>query len=151
MLDTNMRILEEQLCFSVYNASKQFTKLYREALEPFQLTYPQYITLLVLWEKDKQTVTELGKRLALDSGTLTPMLKRMEHIGYVTRIRHVEDERRVYIELTEKAMEIQPEVLQTVDNCLHLLGFEEQDFTQLLTRIQALTNQLGGIGNEKTL
>ncbi|MBC1743163.1 MarR family transcriptional regulator [Listeria welshimeri] len=150
-MDTNMRILEEQLCFSVYNASKQFTKLYREALEPFQLTYPQYITLLVLWEKDKQTVTELGKRLALDSGTLTPMLKRMEHIGYVTRIRHVEDERRVYIELTEKAMEIQPEVLQTVDNCLHLLGFEEQDFTQLLTRIQALTNQLGGIGNEKTL
>lgn len=151
MLDTNMRILEEQLCFSVYNASKQFTKLYREALESFQLTYPQYITLLVLWEKDKQTVTELGKRLALDSGTLTPMLKRMEHLGYVTRIRHVEDERRVYIELTEKAMEIQPEVLQSVDNCLQLLGFEEQDFTQLLTRIQALTNQLGGIGNEKTL
>lgn len=151
MLDTNMRILEEQLCFSVYNASKQFTKLYREALEPFQLTYPQYITLLVLWEKDKQTVTELGKRLALDSGTLTPMLKRMEHLGYVTRIRHVEDERRVYIELTEKAMEIQPGVLQSVDNCLQLLGFEEQDFTQLLTRIQALTNQLGGIGNEKTL
>lgn len=151
MLDTSMRILEEQLCFSVYNASKQFTKLYREALEPFQLTYPQYITLLVLWEKDKQTVTELGKRLALDSGTLTPMLKRMEHLGYVTRIRHVEDERRVYIELTEKAVEIQPEVLQSVDNCLQLLGFEEQDFTQLLTRIQALTNQLGGIGNEKTL
>lgn len=151
MLDTNMRILEEQLCFSVYNASKQFTKLYREALEPFQLTYPQYITLLVLWEKDKQTVTELGKRLALDSGTLTPMLKRMEHLGYVTRVRHVEDERSVYIELTEKAVEIQPEVLQSVDNCLQLLGFEEQDFTQLLTRIQALTNQLGGIGNEKTL
>lgn len=151
MLDTNMRILEEQLCFSVYNASKQFTKLYREALEPFQLTYPQYITLLVLWEKDKQTVTELGKRLALDSGTLTPMLKRMEHLGYVTRIRHVEDERRVYIELTEKAVKIQPEVLQSVDNCLQLLGFEEQDFTQLLTRIQALTNQLGGIGNEKTV
>ncbi|MBC2345107.1 MarR family transcriptional regulator [Listeria welshimeri] len=150
-MDTNMRILEEQLCFSVYNASKQFTKLYREALEPFQLTYPQYITLLVLWEKDKQTVTELGKRLALDSGTLTPMLKRMEHLGYVTRVRHVEDERRVYIELTEKAVEIQPEVLQSVDNCLQLLGFEEQDFTQLLTRIQALTNQLGGIGNEKTL
>ncbi|MBC1644477.1 MarR family transcriptional regulator [Listeria welshimeri] len=150
-MDSNMRILEEQLCFSVYNASKQFTKLYREALEPFQLTYPQYITLLVLWEKDKQTVTELGKRLALDSGTLTPMLKRMEHLGYVTRIRHVEDERRVYIELTEKAVEIQPEVLQSVDNCLQLLGFEEQDFTQLLTRIQALTNQLGGIGNEKTL
>ncbi|MBC1323908.1 MarR family transcriptional regulator [Listeria welshimeri] len=150
-MDTNMRILEEQLCFSVYNASKQFTKLYREALEPFQLTYPQYITLLVLWEKDKQTVTELGKRLALDSGTLTPMLKRMEHLGYVTRVRHVEDERSVYIELTEKAVEIQPEVLQSVDNCLQLLGFEEQDFTQLLTRIQALTNQLGGIGNEKTL
>lgn len=112
MLDTNTRILEEQLCFSVYNASKQFTKLYREALEPFQLTYPQYIALLVLWEVEEQTVSELGKRLALDSGTLTPMLKRMEHLGYVTRSRHPEDERRVYIRLTEKAIKIQPDVLK---------------------------------------
>lgn len=151
MLDTNTRILEEQLCFSVYNASKQFTKLYREALDPFQLTYPQYITLLVLWEGEKQTVTDLGKRLALDSGTLTPMLKRMENLEYVTRSRHPEDERRVYIELTEKAIEIQPAVLKSVDTCLQLLGFEEQDYTQLLTKLQALTNQLGGIGNEKTL
>lgn len=151
MLDTNTRILEEQLCFSVYNASKQFTKLYREALDPFQLTYPQYITLLVLWEGEKQTVTDLGKRLALDSGTLTPMLKRMENLGYVTRSRHPEDERHVYIELTEKAIEIQPAVLKSVDTCLQLLGFEEQDYTQLLTKLQALTNQLGGIGNEKTL
>ncbi|EDO1161480.1 TPA: MarR family winged helix-turn-helix transcriptional regulator [Listeria innocua] len=150
-MDTNTRILEEQLCFSVYNASKQFTKLYREALDPFQLTYPQYITLLVLWEGEKQTVTDLGKRLALDSGTLTPMLKRMENLGYVTRSRHPEDERHVYIELTEKAIEIQPAVLKSVDTCLQLLGFEEQDYTQLLTKLQALTNQLGGIGNEKTL
>ncbi|EFR89963.1 MarR family transcriptional regulator, partial [Listeria innocua FSL S4-378] len=81
----------------------------------------------------------------------TPMLKRMENLGYVTRSRHPEDERRVYIELTEKAIEIQPAVLKSVDTCLQLLGFEEQDYTQLLTKLQALTNQLGGIGNEKTL
>ncbi len=151
MLDTNTRILEEQLCFSVYNASKQFTKLYREALEPFQLTYPQYIALLVLWEVEEQTVSELGKRLALDSGTLTSMLKRMEHLGYVTRSRHPEDERRVYIRLTEKAIKIQPDVLKSVDNCLQLLDFKELDYTQLLTKIQSLTKQLGGIENEKII
>ncbi|MBF2595517.1 MarR family winged helix-turn-helix transcriptional regulator, partial [Listeria welshimeri] len=105
-------MLEEQLCFSVYSASKQFTRLYREALEPFQLTYPQYITLLILWEGKEQMVSELGARLALDSGTLTPMLKRMEHLGYVTRSRHPEDERRVYIKPTEKAVKIQPAVLE---------------------------------------
>lgn len=149
MVDTNKRILEEQLCFSVYSASKQFTRLYREALEPFQLTYPQYITLLILWEGKEQIVSELGARLALDSGTLTPMLKRMEHLGYVTRSRHPEDERRVYIKPTEKAVKIQPAVLESVDKCLHLLGFNEQEYTQLLTKIQTLTKQLGGIENEK--
>lgn len=149
MVDTNQRILEEQLCFSVYSASKQFTRLYREALEPFQLTYPQYITLLILWEGKEQMVSELGARLALDSGTLTPMLKRMEHLGYVTRSRHPEDERRVYIKPTEKAVKIQPAVLGSVDKCLHLLGFDEQEYTQLLTKIQTLTKQLGGIENEK--
>ncbi|WP_270995958.1 MarR family winged helix-turn-helix transcriptional regulator [Listeria seeligeri] len=148
-MDTNQRILEEQLCFSVYSASKQFTRLYREALEPFQLTYPQYITLLILWEGKEQMVSELGARLALDSGTLTPMLKRMEHLGYVTRSRHPEDERRVYIKPTEKAVKIQPAVLESVDKCLHLLRFDEQEYTQLLTKIQTLTKQLGGIENEK--
>ncbi|MBC6296867.1 MarR family transcriptional regulator [Listeria sp. FSL L7-1517] len=145
------RILEEQLCFSVYNASKQFTRLYREALEPFQLTYPQYISLLVLWEGKELMVSELGVRLGLDSGTLTPMLKRMEHLGYVTRNRHPKDERRVYIKLTEKAIKIQPAVLESVDRCLQLLDNNEKEYTQLLTKIQALTNQLGGIEHEKTV
>ncbi|AIS60598.1 Organic hydroperoxide resistance transcriptional regulator [Listeria ivanovii subsp. londoniensis] len=151
MVDTNKRILEEQLCFSVYSASKQFTRLYREALEPFQLTYPQYISLLVLWEGKELMVSELGNRLALDSGTLTPMLKRMEHLGYVTRSRHPEDERRVYIKATEKANKIQAAVLESVDKCLQLLGADEKEYTQLLTKIQALTNQLGGIEHEKTV
>ncbi|MBC2256484.1 MarR family winged helix-turn-helix transcriptional regulator [Listeria ivanovii] len=150
-MDTNKRILEEQLCFSVYSASKQFTRLYREALEPFQLTYPQYISLLVLWEGKELMVSELGNRLALDSGTLTPMLKRMEHLGYVTRSRHPEDERRVYIKATEKANKIQAAVLESVDKCLQLLGADEKEYTQLLTKIQALTNQLGGIEHEKTV
>lgn len=151
MVDTNKRILEEQLCFSVYSASKQFTRLYREALEPFQLTYPQYISLLVLWEGKELMVSELGNRLALDSGTLTPMLKRMEHLGYVTRSRHPEDERHVYIKATEKANKIQAAVLESVDKCLQLLGADEKEYTQLLTKIQALTNQLGGIEHEKTV
>lgn len=89
------RILDEQLCFSIYTASREFTKFYRQALEPFELTYPQYLVLLVLWEEPKLLVKELGTHLALDSGTLTPMLKRMETMSLIKRTRSKADERKV--------------------------------------------------------
>jgi len=92
--------LDNQLCFAVYSASLAMTKLYKPLLDKLQLTYPQYLVMLALWESDGLMVSQLGDRLSLDSGTLTPLLKRLELNGLVSRLRDVADERRVHIHLT---------------------------------------------------
>jgi DNA-binding MarR family transcriptional regulator len=93
-------LLDNQLCFALYSASLAMTKLYKPLLDELGLTYPQYLVMLVLWERDGLTVSEIGERLSLDSGTLTPLLKRLEAAGLVSRIRDVADERRVHLTLT---------------------------------------------------
>lgn len=92
--------LEFQLCFPLYAASNLMTRLYRPLLAELGLTYPQYLVMLVLWEHDQQSVSEIGARLHLDSGTLTPLLKRMEANGVLRRQRDADDERRVLVSLT---------------------------------------------------
>ena len=92
--------LEDQLCFAVYAAGHAFNAAYKPLLEPLGLTYPQYLVLMILWEGDGLAVGRLGSRLHLDSGTLTPLLKRMERAGLVTRERDADDERQVLIRLT---------------------------------------------------
>lgn len=94
--------LDNQLCFALYSSSLAMTRLYKPLLEPLGLTYPQYLALLVLWETDGIGVGELGERLFLDSGTLTPLLKRLEAAGLVRRVRSSDDERRVLVHLTEQ-------------------------------------------------
>ena len=97
----NPLALDNQLCFALYVCSKEIIRKYTPLLEPIGLTYTSYITLLCLWEKDNVTVKELGERLFLDSGTLTPLLKKMEGQGLITRTRGGKDERTVYIQLTD--------------------------------------------------
>src|SRR3712207_920674 len=92
--------LDNQLCFALYSASLAMTKLYKPLLDELGLTYPQYLAMLALWEQDGLSVSQLGERLRLDSGTLTPLLKRLEAMDLVARLRSVEDERRVHITLT---------------------------------------------------
>lgn len=94
--------LDNQLCFALYSSSLAMTKLYKPLLEPLGLTYPQYLALLVLWENDGLAVGDLGQRLFLDSGTLTPLLKRMEVAGLVERRRASDDERRVIVSLSAR-------------------------------------------------
>ncbi|MEZ7499472.1 MarR family transcriptional regulator [Flavobacterium sp. Arc3] len=94
--------ISEQVCFPVYVLAKEIINHYRPLLEELQLTYPQYLVMLVLWEYKEQTVNQLGEKLRLDSGTLTPLLKRMEQKEFVYRIRSTVDERLVNISLTEK-------------------------------------------------
>jgi len=94
--------LDDQLCFALYAASRALTRAYADLLDPLGVTYPQYLVLLVLWEEDGATVKRLGERLALDSGTLTPLLKRLEHVGLVARQRSEEDERVVHVHLTRE-------------------------------------------------
>jgi MarR family transcriptional regulator, organic hydroperoxide resistance regulator len=109
--------LDNQLCFAIYACTRQMTKLYKPYLDELGLTYTQYISLLVLWEEDKITVKELGKKLYLDSGTLTPLLKKLETMEFIERTRDKNDERNVVISLTpsgktlkEKAYEIPSKV-----------------------------------------
>ena len=92
--------LDNQMCFALYSASLTMTKVYKPLLQKFGLTYPQYLAMLVLWEQDGRSVSELGERLFLDSGTLTPLLKRLEALALVTRTRDPADERRVIVALT---------------------------------------------------
>ena len=94
--------LDNQLCFAVYSTAHALTRTYKPLLDALNLTYPQYLVMLVLWERDGMTVKEIGQRLHLDSGTLTPLLKRMEAAGYVRRQRASDDERQVNIHLTDQ-------------------------------------------------
>lgn len=94
--------LGQQLCFAVYSVAHAFNRTYKPLLEKFGLTYPQYLVLLALWQKDRMTVKGIGEELGLDSGTLSPLLKRLETAGFVSRIRDKGDERQVIVTLTQK-------------------------------------------------
>lgn len=98
--------LENQLCFAVYSANLSFNQMYRKLLQPLGLTYSQYLVMLVLWEKKHAMVSDIGKRLFLESSTLTPMLKRLEGLGLIERKRSVQDERQVIITLTEQGKDL---------------------------------------------
>lgn len=103
--------LDEQMCFSLYSASLAMTKIYKPLLAPFGLTYPQYLVLLVLWQKDSITVNALGERVFLDSGTLTPLLKRLEKLALITRKREAIDGREVIIALTPLGQSLRGDVV----------------------------------------
>ena len=109
-MSKNQLCLDEQLCFPIYAASNLIVKAYRPFLTPLGLTYPQYLVMLVLWEKECVSVGDLGQILHLDSGTLTPLLKRMEQVDLIKRERSEVDQREVFIHLTDKSEMIRPEL-----------------------------------------
>ena len=134
--------LENQLCFPLYAAARNVTGLYTPWLKPLGLTYTQYIVLLVLWEKDGISVTEIGEKLMLDNGTLSPLLKKLENAGYITRQRSREDERVVVIRLTESGRALQEkvgEVPAKVAGCIDLPADKAQLLYALLYEL--LDNQ----------
>ena len=124
--------LDRQLCFAVYAASHAFTRLYKPRLEALGLTYPQYLVLLALWGEENQTVKSLGQKLFLDSGTLTPLLKRLEAAGHVTRRRDSTDERQVRIGLTEQGR-ILREKAKSVPLALYAIGADDRDPNRIET------------------
>ena len=103
-------LLEDQLCFSLYAAGLAMNKVYRKLLRTLGLTYPQYLVMMVLWEHDELTVSGIGERLFLDSATLTPLLKRIESAGLITRLRAANDERQVIIALTRKGLSLKQQM-----------------------------------------
>lgn len=136
--------LENQLCFPLYAASREVIKRYRPYLDELGLTYTQYIAMMVFWEEKKINVKELGKRLYLDSGTLTPMLKSLEAKGFVKRSRSREDERVLLVELTadgEALKEKATEIPQKVAGCVKLDTQEARQLYTLLYQILGALNQ----------
>ena len=134
--------LDHQLCFALYSASLAMTKLYKPLLEDLGLTYPQYLAMLVLWERDGVTVSELGERLYLDSGTLTPLLKRLEAAELVTRLRDVQDERRVLVRLTAAGRKLKTRAARIPACVLEASQCKLSDALALTQQVQALRNRL---------
>ncbi|WP_080843709.1 MarR family winged helix-turn-helix transcriptional regulator [Cytobacillus gottheilii] len=123
--------LDNQICFPLYAATREMTKLYRPLLTELNITYPQYLVLLVLWETDRISVKALGEKLYLDSGTLTPMLKRMEENGLISRTRLKEDERVVEVTLTEQGKEAEAQAEKIPLKFLEQTNLNEAEFIQL--------------------
>jgi DNA-binding MarR family transcriptional regulator len=134
--------LDNQLCFALYSTSLAMTKLYKPLLEELGLTYPQYLAMLVLWEQDGLTVSELGERLYLDSGTLTPLLKRMETAGLVSRLRAVQDERRVHITLTAEGRKLKAKAAKIPGCILSATQCSIPELVSLTQQVQSFRKRL---------
>jgi DNA-binding MarR family transcriptional regulator len=130
--------LDNQLCFSLYVCSKEIIRKYKPLLDPYNLTYTGYIILMALWEEDNITINNLGKKLFLDSGTLTPLLKKLEAQGYITRSRCQTDERNVYIALTKKGKDFQDKALSIPEELICSLGLDLKDGKRLLDGLHKL-------------
>jgi MarR family transcriptional regulator, organic hydroperoxide resistance regulator len=134
--------LDNQVCFALYSTSLTMTKLYKPALDRLGLTYPQYLAMLVLWEANELSVSELGQRLFLDSGTLTPLLKRLESAGWLKRERDAADERRVIVSLTPEGRRLRdkaagvPELVASAAQC------SLSELVDLKKRLQKLRTNL---------
>ncbi len=139
--------LENQLCFQLYSASRLMTKLYQPLLKPLDLTYPQYLLMLVLWEMPmghKFTVTELGQKLRLDSGTLTPLLKRLEGKRYLQRQRSSEDERQVWVRLSGLGESLKQQAKKVPEKLLCETGARFQDVGAARDMLKTLLKSLEG-------
>lgn len=134
--------LENQLCFALYAATRAITKTYRERLEPLGLTYPQFLVLIVLWEQDGVTISGIGDRLMLDSGTLTPLVKRLEAMGLVKRQRSTDDEREVRVYLTKDGLNLRAGALGARKHMGQRLQMTEDEILGLRSHVMALIDRL---------
>jgi DNA-binding MarR family transcriptional regulator len=134
--------LDRQLCFALYSASLAMTKVYKPLLAPLGLTYPQYLVMLALWGQDAQTVSALGDRLALDSGTLTPLLKRLESQGQLSRVRDAEDERRVIVRLTPAGRQLKLRARRIPQEIGRASGCELSEIVGLTRQLTSLRDAL---------
>ncbi|BBX04333.1 MarR family transcriptional regulator [Mycolicibacterium moriokaense] len=144
-----MMTLDRHLCFALYSASRAMTAAYRPILSELNLTYPQYLVLLVLWEEGPVTVSRLGERLQLDSGTLSPLLKRLEANGFVRRERSHADERIVEVTLTPEGRRLERKAQCIPEELFAATGLTEQEATDLRDAIRNLTDALNAsLGKE---
>ena len=134
--------VDNALCFAIYSANHAITRAYKPILDPHGLTYPQYLVLLILWERDGQTVGSIGQHLFLESSTLTPLLKRMEKAGYVRRERAADDERQVCIFLTDAGRALQKTLADVPQHLLSAFGCGAKEAETLHDQVTALRDNV---------
>lgn len=134
--------LDNQLCFALYEASRATIDIYRPLLDELGITYPQYLVLLILWDRGTCSVKEIGNLLHLDSGTLSPLLKRLESTGFILRQRRTNDERIVDISLTPEGRALQGRAASIPEKFVCELNLTYEEYSELLTRLKKLTAQL---------
>lgn len=144
--DTAAGGLDAMLCFAIYGAAHAFTRAYKPLLEPLGLTYPQYLVMMALWAEDGQKVKMLGDRLGLDSGTLSPLLKRLEQSGLVSRKRDAEDERQVKITLTPQGLELKERSSGVMAEIGKATGCSLDEVAALREALVGLTERLASAG-----
>ncbi|MGV2099764.1 MarR family winged helix-turn-helix transcriptional regulator [Rhizobium sp. 21-4511-3d] len=136
--------LERQLCFAVYSTAHAFTRAYKPILDKVGLTYPQYLAMLVLWEKSELPVKTIGEKLDLDSGTLSPLLKRLEQNGLIKRTRDLRDERQVLVSLTPKGDAMRGEVDTIMGSIGEAIGCTLEEMTEIRKLLEGLRSNLNG-------
>ena len=134
--------LENQFCFALYSTSLAMTKTYKPLLDKLGLTYPQYLVMIVLWQEDDLLVKTIGEKLFLDSGTLTPLLKRLEASGLLTRTRDAADERQVKIALTKEGRALKKKAQMIPSEIVCASGMTEQQLSELRARLNEIRNNL---------
>lgn len=138
--------LENQLCFPLYALSREVIKLYKPILDKYNLTYTQYITMLVMWEEEKIIFKELGQKLHLDSGTLTPVVKKLEAMELVVKYRNKEDDRVVTVELTEKGKLLKEDILEVPEKVYCKLKVDDKKLIALKNQLDELIDLIGEQG-----
>lgn len=134
--------LENQICFPLYVIAKEITGLYRPFLDELDITYPQYLVMMVLWENDELPVNHIGEKLYLDSGTLTPLLKRLEAKGLIIRKRKKEDERVVQVFISDLGKELQQKACEIPSKIYHKVGVSKEDWAELSNSVKKILNKL---------
>ncbi|WP_245237897.1 MarR family winged helix-turn-helix transcriptional regulator [Paenibacillus etheri] len=142
MTTTPELLIENQLCFTIYACSREITKLYQPYLDKIGLTYSQYLVMLVLWERQQCTVKEIGEALFLDSGTLTPLLKRLQAAGLIVRERSTQDERKVLISLTEHGWSLQNNAACIPGKMMEETTMSSDETVELLEQFKSLLNRV---------
>ena len=137
-------VLDDFLCFHIYSAGHAFNRVYQPLLAEFRLTYPQFIAMILLWERDNQTVGDLCTKLSLQSNTLTPMLKRLETLGYINRGRDPADERQVRVTLTEAGRKLRIQASDIVRSVRKATGLQDRALKDLFAQVDALRKALEG-------
>jgi DNA-binding MarR family transcriptional regulator len=139
-------VLDEQLCFALYTASRAMTSCYRPMLDAMGLTYPQFLVLLVLWERGDSSVTGIGTALQLETGTLSPLLKRLETTGFITRTRQAEDERSVVVGLTDAGQALEERAATVQREVSDATGMTDDEIVALRATLHRLTGNLRATG-----